>query len=197
MDSLRDTGGPFGAIEADPPWSFLTYDRKSSVPTQAADPYQTMSLDDLKALPVADVAAADCALFLWTVDAHLAEAMALGAAWGFEFKTIALIWVKAVPYIGADGFFTPQMGMGYWTRKEAEVCLLFTRGKPKRLSKSVRQVLAQPRREHSRKPFEAHQRIEKLVGGPYLEMFGRAPRKGWTVWGNEVEKFASVDDLGD
>ena len=181
--------GPFGVIEMDPPWSFATFDGKSSVPTLAADPYQTMSLDALKALPVADVAAADCALFMWTVDAHLAEALELGAALGFEFKTIALIWVKAVPYIGQDGFFTPSMGMGYWTRKEAEVCLLFTRGKPKRLSRSVRQVMASPRREHSRKPEEGYRRIMALVGGPYLQMFARAPRPGWTTWGNEAEKF--------
>jgi N6-adenosine-specific RNA methylase IME4 len=181
--------GPFGVVMADPPWSFATFDGKSSVPTLAADPYATMSLDDLKALPVAASCAPDAALFLWTVDAHLAEALDLGAAWGFEFKTIALIWVKAVSYLGQDGFFTPSMGMGYWTRKEAEVCLLFTRGKPKRLSRSVRQVMASPRREHSRKPDETHRRVEALVGGPYLEMFAREPRPGWTVWGNQTDKF--------
>jgi N6-adenosine-specific RNA methylase IME4 len=191
MDSTIELpAGPFGAIMADPPWNFVTYDGKSSIPTQAEDPYPTMTLADLQRLSVADVAAPDCALFMWTVDAHLREAMDLGEAWGFEYKTLALIWVKAVPYLRGDGFFEPQMGMGYWTRKEAEVCLLFTRGKPKRLSRGVRQVIAQPRREHSRKPDESHRRVEALVGGPYLEMFAREPRPGWTVWGNDVEKFA-------
>lgn len=181
--------GPFAAIVADPPWAFMNYDGKATVPTLAADPYQTMSLDDLKAMRLADVSAPDCALFVWTVDAHLKEAQELGEAWGFEFKTIAFIWVKAVPYIGGDGFFQPQMGMGYWTRKEAEVCLLFTRGKPKRLDRSVRQVIATPRREHSRKPEEARVRVERLVAGPYLELFAREARPGWTVWGNQTDKF--------
>lgn len=83
----------------------------------------------------------------------------------------------------------PRMSMGYWTRKQTEQCWLFTRGKPKRLSKGVRQVIRDPRREHSRKPDEQYARIEALVGGPYLELFARQQRPGWTSWGNQVEKF--------
>ena len=170
--------GPFSAIACDPPWHFSTYDGKRSVAARTAeDPYPTMTLDDLKALPVASVAAKDCALFMWIVDAHLVEALALGKAWGFAFKTIAFIWDKG------------EIGMGYWTRKEAEFCLLFTRGSPKRLHKDVRQIIRAPRREHSRKPWQTHQRIMRLVGGPYLEMFSREEHNGWTSWGLERGKF--------
>jgi len=79
--------------------------------------------------------------------------------------------------------------MGYWTRANSEPCLLATRGKPKRLSAAVRQGIIEPRREHSRKPDCVHERIERLVAGPYLELFARATRPGWTCWGNEVGKF--------
>lgn len=187
--------GPFGCILADPPWGFQTYGKKRTTPHRCAeDHYQTMTAADLQALPVASCAARNCALFMWVVDSHLAEAVDLGRAWGFEFKTVAFIWAKTTKAeVRQFGFFPPErthrIGMGYWTRKQAEVCLLFTRGKPRRVSKGVRQIIEPPRREHSRKPDETHARIEALVGGPYLELFARQPRKGWTVWGNQTDKF--------
>jgi N6-adenosine-specific RNA methylase IME4 len=85
------------------------------------------------------------------------------------------------------------MGLGYWTRANTEPCLLATRGKPKRLNADVRQLIIEPRREHSRKPDCVHSRIERLVAGPYLELFARAPRKGWDVWGNETAKFEAAE----
>ncbi len=85
------------------------------------------------------------------------------------------------------------MGMGYWTRQEAEICHLFKRGKPKRLSRGVRSVIRAPRREHSRKPDEQYDRIEALVEGPYLEMFSRQNRSGWTSWGNQTEMFEAAE----
>lgn len=139
-----------------------------------------------------DGRAYDCALFMWIVGAHLLEAIDLAAAWGFAYKTDAFIWTK--PRGDTPDLFRQQhsMGMGYWTRKEAETCLLFTRGRPKRIGKGVRQIIEAPRREHSRKPDETHARIQALVAGPYLEMFARAPRPGWTVWGNETAKFGDA-----
>jgi N6-adenosine-specific RNA methylase IME4 len=179
--------GPFGTILADPPWSFLTYGKKRTTPHRCAvDHYRTMTAGDLCALPVADAAARDCALFMWVVDSHLAEAIELGRAWGFDYKTIAFVWGKTT----LDGAQF-RIGMGYWTRKQAEVCLMFTRGKPRRLGRGVRQMIAEPRREHSRKPDCTHARIEALVAGPYLELFARAPRPGWAVWGNDTERFAA------
>lgn len=191
--------GPFGCILADPPWSFLTYGKKRTIPHRAAEEhYQTMTAQELQAMPVADVAARDCALFMWIVDSHLDEALDLGRAWGFSFKTMALIWLKREPLDERQpGFFLPlphaaDISMGYWTRKQAEVCLLFTRGKPRRLSRAVRQVIEAPRREHSRKPDETFDRVEALVGGPYLELFAREARPGWTAWGNQTTKFGAA-----
>jgi N6-adenosine-specific RNA methylase IME4 len=86
----------------------------------------------------------------------------------------------------------PFVGMGYWTRSNSEFCLLGTRGKPKRLNADVRQAIIEPRREHSRKPDCVYNRIERLVAGPYLELFARTTRPGWTSWGNQVGKFAEV-----
>lgn len=178
--------GGFGAILADPPWSFKTWGGKTCTPHRSeADHYSTMKHEALEDIPVNDWAAKDCALFMWVVDSHLPDAIRLMEAWGFEYKTIAFTWVKTTK----DGS-RPSMGMGYWTRKAAEICLLGTRGKVKRISKGVRQVITEPRREHSRKPDETHSRVEQLVGGPYLEMFARQTREGWTAWGNETEKFS-------
>ncbi len=103
--------------------------------------------------------------------------------WGFEYKTAAFTWAKTT---SKDNW---HFGCGYWTRANAELCLLGTRGTPKRLSRAVRQLLISPVREHSRKPDETHERIERLVAGPYLELFARQSRPGWTTWGNEADKF--------
>lgn len=182
--------GPFGCIIADPPWQFRTYSGESAVPTQGKDPYETMTLDQLKALPVAEIAAKDCLLLMWIVGAHLEEALDLGRSWGFTFKTDGLIWRKVrsdtPDLFGEDA---TSMGMGYWFRKEAELSLLFTRGSPKRLSGGVRQLIDRRRREHSRKPDDQYARVEALVDGPYLEMFARQCVPGWTAWGHQVGKF--------
>ncbi len=174
--------GPFGAILCDPPWSFRTYGGKNVAPARGAQPYSVMSLADIKALPVGEIAAKDCLLFMWTVSHLQAAAFDVAAAWGFKPVSIAFVWDKN------------RMGMGYWTRQETEVCHLFKRGKPKRLSKGVRSLIRAPRREHSRKPDEQYGRIERLVAGPYLEMFSRSPRAGWSAWGNEVDKFPANDN---
>lgn len=152
----------------------------------------------MKALPVQDVAATDCALFMWVVGSHLVDAIALAEAWGFAFKTDAFYWVKQ-RLIDADqidmltgDIAEPRMGFGYWTRKQIEPCLLFTRGKPRRIGKGVRQVIIEPRREHSRKPDVQYERIEGLVAGPYLEMFARNTRPGWMAWGNQTDKFSGA-----
>ena len=114
---------------------------------------------------------------------HLGEAMGWWLTRVSEFKTVASICVKTA------NSGQPRIGMGYWTRKSVECCLMFTRGKPKRLSKGVRQVIMEQRREHSRKPDCVRTRIEQLVDGPYLEMFARQSHPWWTTWGNETEKF--------
>lgn len=173
----------YGAILCDPPWAFKTYSGKHTTAHRSADePYATMTAEQLYHLEIP--AADNCALFMWVVDAHLPDALVLGSGWGFEYKTLAFVWNKG-----------DRIGMGYWTRKQAEICLLFTRGKPKRVSKAVRQIITSPRREHSRKPDEQYARIEALVSGPYLEMFARQTRKGWASWGLEVNKFDSISNM--
>lgn len=173
--------GPFSCVLADPPWAFNTFSGNHQTPHRGVhDHYQTTTTADLSKIRVADLTAADCALFMWVVDSHFTEALELGRAWGFEFKTCAFVWVKSKP----GGW--PHVGMGYWTRKQTEQCWLFTKGSPKRLSKGVEQIIHCPRGAHSAKPDRQYEHIEALVAGPYLEMFARSRRPGWEAWGNEV-----------
>lgn len=176
--------GKAATLLLDPAWSFQAWSNDTGLMRSAERHYSTETVAEMAKLPVADMAANNSAMFMWAVDSHLDQAISLMNLWGFTYKTIAFVWVKT----GKGG--QPTMGMGYWSRKMAEVCLLGTRGKPKRLSGGVRQVIMAPRREHSRKPDEIYERIEALVGGPYIELFSRQRRSGWSSWGNEVDKFA-------
>ena len=171
-------------IYADPPW---TYRRWSGLegPSQrnglAQMHYDTMSAEDIAALPIADLAAKDCALFCWACMPLLPEAVQVVRGWGFEYKTNAFTWVKTNQNGGL------YMGLGYWTRGNPELCLLGTRGKPRRKDKGVDEVIFEPVGKHSSKPESAAHRIERLLDGPYLELFARRPRRGWDVFGNQVE----------
>jgi N6-adenosine-specific RNA methylase IME4 len=194
MKELSQKDGPFsnlpqkhfGVILADPPWRFTTRSEKGRgrSPDGPLNHYQTMSMDDLLDMRVLKLAKEDCVLFLWTADPMLHHALYLAEVWGFKYKTVGFYWVKAH---GVVPFY--PIGTGYWTRSNPEQCLLFTRGNPKRIDKDVPKLIVSPRREHSRKPDEVHERIESLVGGPYLELFGRQSRPGWTVWGDESTKY--------
>jgi N6-adenosine-specific RNA methylase IME4 len=196
----------FGAILADPPWAFQTWwsgrsnklpspKKKFSYPSRATAPaYEVIREDELNVLPIGELAADDCVLFLWTCWPVLPWSMRTIEAWGFTYKTCGFCWVKAhatqIEMFHDD--IDPHMTLGYWTRSNSEVCLLATRGRPKRQASNVKQAIIAPRREHSRKPDGVHERIERLVAGPYLELFARQERKGWTTWGNETQKFGSV-----
>lgn len=180
-------GGEYGAILIDPPWAFRTFSRRRGTTPHrgSTDHYKTMPLYQICGLPVPDAAARNCALFVWTVDSHLRQTMTVLDAWEFTYKTIVFVWEK----LGRNG--EPRMGMGYWSRKQAEVCLLATRGSPRRLDKGVPQLISAPRREHSRKPDEQYARIERLVDGPYLELFARRRREGWDAWGDQLPRHRS------
>lgn len=200
IEALPD--GKYGAILADPPWHFKTYNEKGRKRSPDWRPfkgspsvhYDTMGAEAIATMPVSELAADDACLFLWICWPMLPEALALITSWGFEYKTCAFSWMKA--HAGQVDMFHDdlkvQVGMGYWTRSNSEVCLLATRGKPKRLDAGVRQGIISPRREHSRKPDDVYGRIERLVAGPYLELFARTTRSGWTSWGNQTTKFAGV-----
>lgn len=186
--------GHFGCILADPAWAFRTYGGEDAVPTLGDDPYPTMTLDEMKALPVSEIAAKDCLLIMWIVSSHLIEAIELAGAWGFTYRSIGPVWGKERSPNQAEMFDDGpicDLGMGYWFRQQCEIALVFGRGSPTRLSRSVRQYIGEPRREHSRKPDCVHDRIEALVAGPRLELFARSSREGWASWGNEVEKFST------
>jgi len=174
----------YGAILIDPPWSFGTYSQRNGVPTRGKQPYETMSLAEIAGIPVPEFAAKNCAIFLWTSDSLPHAASFLATAWQCRIATDPVfVWVK------------PSIGLGYWSRKRSEKVALLVCGRPKRLSGGVDQVIEAPRREHSRKPDAIYERIEKLVGGPYLEMFARQRLEGWGSWGNETNKFTEHKDV--
>lgn len=168
-------------IYADPPWnsnSQFGRDKKKGNEQH----YPLMSLEDIKSLPIKDLADENCVLFLWVVDTQLFDAKEVIEAWGFTYKTVAFTWAKLTT-TGKDHF-----GVGMWTRKNPEMCLLATKGKPKRVSAGVRQLQHHQVREHSRKPDEIREAIVELCGDlPRVELFARQYHEGWDVWGNEVE----------
>lgn len=180
--------GQFGLILADPPWRFATFDGKSAVPTQAADPYDTMTLDDIKGLPLAFTGAADCVCVMWATAPLLPEAIDVLKAWGFTYKT-AGSWAKQSS-TGKKWAF----GTGYVFRSAAEFYVVGMRGAPRIKSRSVRNLIVAPVREHSRKPDDMHENCEKLFDGPYLELFARESRSGWVTWGNQATKFDTTGE---
>ncbi len=142
-----------------------------------------MHIEDIRALPVGKLAAKDCALFLWVTMPTLSEAFSVIEAWGFTYKTVAFVWIK-------QNRKSPSLfwGLGHWTRANAELCLLATKGSPKRQSAAVHQVIVSPVEQHSKKPDIVRERIVTLMGNlSRVELFARQMLPGWDVWGNEVE----------
>ena len=180
LHKLIASGFRAAAILADPPWKFISRSERGEG-RSANQHYRTDALDLIKALPVAQLAAPDAVLFMWMVDWCPQAALDVIEAWGFAHKTTAFTWAKQNE--GGEGW---HMGQGYWTRANPEACWLATRGSPKRLYADVRQLIVAPVMEHSRKPDEAYDRIERLVQGPYLEIYARRERKGWMSWGDEL-----------
>ena len=142
-----------------------------------------MTIPEICALPVGELAAQDCALFLWATFPVLPWVFDVIKAWGFTYKSVAFVWVKRNPK--SPGWF---VGLGYWTRANAEICILATKGKPRRMAADVRQVIDTPLEWHSKKPDEVRGRIVRLMGDlPRVELFARQTPPGWDVWGNEVD----------
>lgn len=186
----------FDIILADPPWQYENY---AASPGETHDRargaqkhYPTMTLDQLCAMPVADLASEDAALFLWATWPLIEDAFELISAWGFTYKTLAWEWVKFNR--NSMGVF---VGMGNYTRSNPEPCLLAFKGTPMPVTaRDVSAVLMAPVMEHSRKPVEQYERIERLYPGRrYLELFARRPWPGWDVWGNEVKNTIELEAL--
>jgi len=179
---IFNTDKKYQIIYADPPWS---YDSRTISGTHKGNPddhYDTMKLIDICKLPIKSITNNDCILFLWTTYPKLKEAFQVMEAWGFEYKSIGFQWIKQNK-INNDFF----LGLGRWTRGNTEPCLIATKGKPKKVSSSVRQIILSHLEEHSKKPKEARDRIVDLMGDiPRIELFARQYADGWDCWGNEV-----------
>lgn len=192
--------GPFGCVYADVPSHFQGHTDDIGN-RDVRRHYQTMSLTEIEALPVADIAARDAHLFYWTTGPQLETAFRVIRTWGFRYSGIGFTWVKLKRSLTGPALRIARMadhnlhvGMGFTTRKNTEICLLARRGSPRRLAKDVREVILAPVREHSRKPDEARERIERYCAGPYIELFARDRRSGWTSWGNDVDHFSRGKD---
>lgn len=172
----------YACILADPPWKFKNFSDKKISKKGAAGHYPCMALDDIKSLPVADIAEKDCFLFMWATFPLLPEALETMTAWGFTYKTGAA-WHKMTKN-GKTAF-----GTGFIFRSAAELLLVGTCGHPKTLNRSTRNVLQGVVREHSRKPDEQYALIESLCAGERIELFARQTVSGWDCWGNETNKF--------
>lgn len=183
--SALAASGRFGTILADPPWQFTNRSGKIAPEHRRLSRYSTMSLADITALPLSNVAAETAHIYLWCPNALLPEGIAVMKAWGFAYKS-NIVWHKVRKDGGSDG-----RGVGFYFRNVTELMLFGVRGKNARtLAPGRRQVnlLATRKREHSRKPDEQYSIIEACSPGPYLELFARGTRKGWLSLGNQADE---------
>jgi N6-adenosine-specific RNA methylase IME4 len=189
LNHLIDSGYRAGVIAIDPPWPFTYYSERAS--RAATDHYEIMSLDAIKALPIAKLAADDCALFLWVTWPNMPIWKEVIEAWGFTYSGLGFDWIK----LNADGkgLFIGNGMSG--TRANPEPCLFARRGDTLRLDLGVHSVIQAPVGAHSEKPDEAYVRMQRLFGGPYLELFARKERPGWTVWGDEIKRGQMTVDV--
>jgi len=171
----------YNIIYADPAWSFKTYSDKGKG-RSPDNHYSVISLEEIKDLPLQDIADDNCILFIWVTFPLLKESFEVIDAWGFTYKTVGFNWVKKNKK--TDSWF---WGLGYWTRANSELCLIATKGTIKRQSASVHQVIDTPIERHSKKPDIIRDKIVELVGDlPRIELFARETADGWDSWGNEV-----------
>lgn len=174
----------FGTVMADPPWRFENATGKVAPGHRRLRRYDTMSLADIRALPLPQISGTPSHLYLWVPNALLPDGLAVMQAWGFAYKS-NIVWHKIRKDGGSDG-----RGVGFYFRNVTELLLFGVRGSNARtLAPGRRQVnmLQSRKREHSRKPDEQYALIEACSPGPYLELFGRGTRAGWTTWGNQAE----------
>lgn len=187
-DLLKKTKGErFATVLADPPWQFQNKTGKVAPEHKRLNRYSTMTLEDICALPVANLCADTAHLYLWVPNALLPEGLRVLAAWGFQYKA-NLVWHKVRKDGGPDG-----RGVGFYFRNTTEIILFGVRGKNARTlapGRSQVNIIRSIKREHSRKPDEQYGIIEACSPGPYLELFGRGSREGWITWGNQAEDYS-------
>lgn len=179
----------YNIIYADPPWNFKGYDLKAGA-RYVGNKYPVQSLEWIKSLNVNSIAEDNCILFLWVTMPKLNEVMSVIEAWGFTYKTVGFTWVKRNKK--SNSWF---WGMGRWTRSNAELCLIATKGNPKRISASVHSVIDTPIEGHSKKPDVIRDKIIELCGDlTRVELFARQKTEGWDIWGNELENDIEVKE---
>ncbi len=187
-DLLNEVNGQkFATVLADPPWQFQNRTGKMAPEHKRLSRYPTMSLQEIKGLPVEAIVNDTAHLYLWVPNALLAEGMQVMENWGFTYKT-NLIWYKVRKDGGPD-----RRGVGFYFRNVTEMILFGIRGKNARTlqpGRSKENIISSLKREHSRKPDEQFQLIESCSSGPFIELFARGPRKGWFVWGNQSDDYA-------
>jgi N6-adenosine-specific RNA methylase IME4 len=183
--SLAGLVGTYSTILADPPWRFQNRTGKMAPEHRRLMRYETMATVDICALPVSAHAASSSHLYLWVPNALLADGLAVMKAWGFEYKS-NLVWYKTRKDGGPDG-----RGVGFYFRNVTELLLFGIRGRLRTLKPGRTQVnlITSRKQEHSRKPDEFCELIEACSPGPYLELFARFKRPGWTQWGNEIDDY--------
>ncbi len=188
QDLLNKTNGArYKTILADPPWQFQNRTGKVAPEHKRLNRYGTMKLDEIAGLPVSDICEETAHLYLWVPNALLPEGIDILKAWGFSYKS-NIIWHKVRKDGGPDG-----RGVGFYFRNTTEMILFGVRGKNARTlapGRSQVNIIRSMKREHSRKPDEQYAIIEACSPGPYLELFGRGPREGWTTWGNQAEDYS-------
>lgn len=186
-DLLAHTAGrQFATVLADPPWQFQNRTGKVAPEHRRLNRYGTMTLGDISALPVASVCADTAHLYLWVPNALLPDGLAVMAAWGFQYKS-NIVWHKVRKDGGPDG-----RGVGFYFRNTTELILFGVRGKNARTlqpGRSQVNIICSQKREHSRKPDEAYGLIERCSPGPFLELFARGARPGWSAWGNQAQDY--------
>lgn len=183
MTDIYTTEKRYSIIYADPPWK---YNARNNIATRfgagAGGHYCLMTNKEISALPIGNIAADNCALFLWVTFPYLDKQIAVMEAWGFTYKTLGFSWVKTNLKNGK-----PFFGVGYYAKSNCEVCLMGIKGKMMPISNRVSSCIISPRREHSRKPDIVRERIVELFGDlPRIELFARQTVAGWDCWGNEV-----------
>lgn len=182
-DLLAFGTGQFKTILADPPWRFTNRTGKMAPEHRRLNRYSTMTLEEIKSLPVAQIAAPKAHLYLWVPNALILEGLEVMERWGFTYKT-NLVWYKIRKDGGPDG-----RGVGFYFRNVTELILFGIRGSMRTLKPGRTQVnlLSTRKREHSRKPDEIYKLIQQCSPGPHIELFARQRWEGWTPWGNEVD----------
>ncbi len=178
----------YSVIYADPPWD---YGKGKFPSTSGRHTYPLMPTADIEALPVQNLAKPDALLFIWTTMTHLPDALSVIDDWGFRYVTNGFTWIKTNPKSGSN-----FLGMGYWTRQNAELCLLGKRGRPLRQDRKTSSVIRSARQAHSQKPDIVRDKIVGICGDvPRIELFARRRTPGWDIWGNELENDVELINL--